>query len=87
MNKEIFNDIAKEGFSKSGLGFAEAFFIMAKYGIDGPIPGFDNENIAAMGDDEGMEEEDVKRLKKLGWRLSDPGGCDEYMWEHSSAMY
>lgn len=87
MNKEFCIQMEKEGFSKNGLEFAEAFFIMAKYGIDGPIPGFDNDSIAAMGDDEGMEEEDVKRLKELGWSLADPGGCDEYMWEHSSAMY
>jgi hypothetical protein len=79
--------VEEDGFSWKGLEFSEAFFIMAKYGMDGPIPGYNNEDIAVTGDDVGMSEVDKKRLKELGWRLSDPGGIGEYMWTHSSAIY
>ena len=77
--------VKEDHFSKQGLEFSESFFIMAKYGINGPLPGFDNENIAVCGDDKKMSKEDKNRLLELGWHLSDPGGEGEYMWTHAAA--
>jgi len=84
--KDKIDEYVKEDhFSQQGLEFSESFFIMAKYGMNGPISGFENETICALGNDENMEKEDINRLKELGWRLIDPGGEGNYMWTHSDA--